>query len=333
MKASLDHSITRPLDHLFFFILLLSFAAKASAAGFDNSAVGTSSGQFLKLGAGSRGMAMGEACSAAADDAGAVYWNPAALLQIESSSVVLMHAVYLDTIFYDFAAFGRKLKNNTAWGAGLQYLSVGSIAETDGLGLETGKFNPHDYALTFSGARRFTRRDDFKFLAGYDLGVSLKYIHSTIVRSADTIAVDLGVVLPERLGGRLRLAAVMQNFGGKLRYDLESRPLPLTFKAGAAYRLTPQWLLALDAAWPRDNGPAAGAGMERWWPASAEWSLAARAGFNSRTAGDLEGLSGLSFGFGLRRQRGEKRSLTLDYALVSFGPLGLTHRISLSGKF
>ena len=152
MKASLDHSITRPLDHLFFFILLLSFAAKASAAGFDNSAVGTSSGQFLKLGAGSRGMAMGEACSAAADDAGAVYWNPAALLQIESSSVVLMHAVYLDTIFYDFAAFGRKLKNNTAWGAGLQYLSVGSIAETDGLGLETGKFNPHDYALTFSGA-------------------------------------------------------------------------------------------------------------------------------------------------------------------------------------
>ena len=53
-----------------------------------------------------------------------------------------------------------------------------------------------------------------------------------------------------------------------------------------------------------------------------------RAGYNSRTFGSVSGFSGISFGAGFGFGR-----FDVDYALVPFGDLGQTHRISLSGKF
>ena len=55
---------------------------------------------------------------------------------------------------------------------------------------------------------------------------------------------------------------------------------------------------------------------------------ALRGGYNTRTAGDVTGFTGFSFGVGLNYDK-----VGFDYALVPFGDLGLTHRMSLSLHF
>ena len=57
------------------------------------------SNEFLNIGAGARGLAMGGAQVASAKDATAGYWNPAGLTGIkDQGSIGLMHAEYFSGI-------------------------------------------------------------------------------------------------------------------------------------------------------------------------------------------------------------------------------------------
>ena len=52
---------------------------------------GISTAQFLKIGVGGRAAALGEAFIAVANDASALYWNPAGLVQFEENQVMFSH--------------------------------------------------------------------------------------------------------------------------------------------------------------------------------------------------------------------------------------------------
>ena len=52
---------------------------------------GISAFQFLKLGVGGRGVAMGESFVAVANDASALYWNPAGLVQFTDNQAIASH--------------------------------------------------------------------------------------------------------------------------------------------------------------------------------------------------------------------------------------------------
>ena len=56
--------------------------------------VGTIGGQFLKIGIGARATAMGDAYTAIADDATAVYWNPAGIARVQGNVVSFSHAAW-----------------------------------------------------------------------------------------------------------------------------------------------------------------------------------------------------------------------------------------------
>ena len=70
--------------HIALFLLLAACAAGASAQLVPNlggQRAGISAFQFLKIGVGARGVAMGESFVASANDVSALYWNPAGLAQ------------------------------------------------------------------------------------------------------------------------------------------------------------------------------------------------------------------------------------------------------------
>ena len=52
---------------------------------------GTAMFQFLKIGVGGRAVGMGGSFVAVANDASALYWNPAGIVQIGSNELILSH--------------------------------------------------------------------------------------------------------------------------------------------------------------------------------------------------------------------------------------------------
>ena len=63
-------------------------------------------------------------------------------------------------------------------------------------------------------------------------------------------------------------------------------------------------------------------------PINVDWSAAGRLGYNTATAGDVSGMTGVTFGAGISR-----KGLGVDYALVPQGDLGMTHWIALTFNF
>src|SRR5580704_17462652 len=97
---------------------LCIFASQGSASNFSSSANGTTAAEFLQLGVGARALTMGQAYTAVADDATAVYWNPAGMTQIENRSATVMHTAYIASSFFDYGAYAQKLGKSGTIGVG-----------------------------------------------------------------------------------------------------------------------------------------------------------------------------------------------------------------------
>lgn len=293
---------------------------------------GTTSAQFLRLPAGARAAAMGEAFTASANNALALYWNPAGLNSMSAPrSVHFMHAFYVETISFGYLGYAMRLPGN--WGnagAGVQYLNAGSIDRTDENGNSLGSYAPKDQAVILGWA---------KTLLGLPAGLSFKSISSKITTSASTWALDLGVQMPHKLlNDKLDLALTAKNIGPGLEFRQERNPLPFEMRFGASYNmydnLSGQDILAFaeritvnaDLILPSDNQPGLAIGLEHtkiFGSPVSGW-----AGFNSRAAGEISGLAGFSLGFGVNI-----KNSSIQYAIIPMGNLGFTHRVSLEYEF
>jgi len=286
---------------------------------FTSGDAGTSAAQFLTMGVGARAAGMGEAFAGMADDSTAIYWNPAGLNRIEGKSLSLMNAAWFEGISYDWASYAQKIENIGTFGIGVQYLSYGAITKTDDTGLDIGSFSPTDLAVSLSYAREFSR---------LNLGMNIKYISSTITKSASAGAIDIGAMYP-LMDEKLWLGAAVQNIGigAEMQFIDKADPLPMNIKVGGAFALRPNWKIALDVNAPIDNNVNVGAGTEYGYEINDKMSAAGRLGYNT-TPGDTGGLNGVSAGAGFTYL-----NYCIDYAFVPYGDLGNTQRISLSVKF
>jgi hypothetical protein len=291
---------------------------------FSSNAAGTTTADFLNLPVGARASGMGGAYAAISDDASAVYWNPAGLVQIPKLSAVFMRAQYVEDISYQYAAYAHRLDFDSVIAASALLTDIGALNNTDISGNTLGSFTPRDevYTLSYSKAiLEFSDKD-----TDVSMGVSAKYIRTAIVGSAHSYAADIGVMTYNFSDIPYRLALTATNMGGGLRYDTESNPLPLTFKLGGAVNPFRNMLVATDLVMPKQNKPSVRLGAELATTPNELTRLCVRAGLDSQRMSD--GLGGISFGVGATLH-----FFTIDYAFVPMGELGSTHRISLTFDF
>lgn len=308
---------------------IFTFGIAAALAGLlgteafaANSKTGTSAAQFLKMSVSARGSGLGEAYSTVADGADGLYWNPAGLGFLKYKAVSLMRAQYLENFNYNFAAYAHPLASMGTLGIGVQYFSSNDTDRVDAFGDNAGSFRLSDLAVTLGYAKSI----DTEALGRFGFGVSGKMIRSEIIESAQTAAMDAGMIW-EGIEN-LRLGAAAQNIGGSLKFKNDSDPLPLNFKIGSSYVLEKSFLFALDVNLPNDGDPNAGFGAEYRTNPRRTFKYAARGGYNTRNLSGLDGLSGVGLGLGAGY-----RKVWLDFSWSPFASLGSVYRVSLSFLF
>lgn len=184
-------------------------------------------GEFLRFGVNARALAMGRAFTAVADNANAVYWNPAGLYNViqEGVSFTLMYSKLFEGADYHFGALavpielffptssGSALRNELRhWNLGVGYLLFGS----DGYEVRTAEnqltgesFSDQQTAIFFTLTRSFSLGEH-----QFGVGSSVKWLsHDLFGSRAKAMALDIGVKYqpPQEW---VSLGLVIRNFNG-----------------------------------------------------------------------------------------------------------------------
>jgi len=337
------------IRNIIILILISSFTAFAQT---ELSRVGTTMGQFLKLGAGARGTALGDAYTSLVSDVSALYWNPAGIQRIGHPVLGVSRTQLFAGITYDFLGASYPIDQSTAIGISVLYLNSGNmelttIADPEGTGTT---FDASNSSLGISVAHSLTDR--------FNLGVTIKYISERYFREeASTLALDIGSQFRTGIYG-LRLGMALTNFGGKMKLDgpdldinysndqtsteyraggrlkTEEWPIPLVFRLGVSMDVIGgesvfmpdernRLSVALEGNDPIDNYLRYNFGLEYEW----NKIIAIRAGYKDNyDEADFTAGLGIDFSkIGINAR--------LDYAFNNYGILGYVHNYSLEFSF
>jgi hypothetical protein len=267
------------MKKIFIIILLLAGFIDTKAQLFPilgGQRSGISTAQFLKLGVGSRASAMGDAFVALANDASALYWNPAGLVQFEQDQVIFSHNKWVVDINHDFIGAVYHLDETNTFGVALTSLSMDQMkVTTEFAPFGTGEyFSYGDIAFAVTYARKMT--DQFSF------GGTVRYIEETLDKlKMRGVMIDLGTYYWTGLG-TTRFAVTVSNFGNQLasdgkvvlvgkreKSDWQSFSPPTIFRIGFAFepyqsednRIT----TSIQLNHPNDNSENVSAGLEYSW--------------------------------------------------------------------
>ena len=117
---------------------------------------GISTVQFLKIGVGARASAMGEAFVSVANDASALYWNPAGVVQAKQNQLIISHNNWVADINHEFIGGIYKFSKNDAVGISFTSLHMDNMpVTTEFLPFGNGEsFTFSDLAIGRSEERR-----------------------------------------------------------------------------------------------------------------------------------------------------------------------------------
>ena len=294
-----------------FFLLLLSGLCLPPAD------LAAGSAAFLELDSGARASAMAGAFSAIADDPSGIFYNPAGPALMPAKGIMFSHSAWLEGLNNDHLAYVHPVRGKFALFAGLATLTGPAMERFDNARNKTGTFSSLGAAAGI-GAAMPLPSDCYG-------GITLKVIYEQADKEKGrAYAGDIGLIKKLTESWRLGLAA--QNIGTRMKLYREAFSLPVTYRAGAAYRLGGQHWLSFEAVRTGDENTGLAVGAEAKARLTAESDGYARAGYITGRAKNTG--PGVSAGAGL-----EYKGLLLDYSFSPYGDLGNSHKVSLSFKF
>jgi Uncharacterised protein family (UPF0164) len=336
-------------------ILIIAFIFLIiQSTGFSQvTKTGTTAAKFLSVGIGPRANAMGGAFTSIANDASALYWNPAGAADLTQNEAMFTYtSLFKDLeINLNYIAVVIPAEDIGSFGLSVTALDYGEMDVTTEYYPEgTGeKFSAASYAFGISYARNITE--------WFAAGMTVKYITEGIFNSkANGFAFDVGTVFKTPFLG-IKFATIITNYGSKMqmtgedlliRYDADPNrqgnnetvdayyktdefELPLRLQIGISkdfeffdgQRLT----IAVDATHPNDNAEYVNVGGEF---SIFDNLIALRGGYKALFLDDNQ--EGLTLGAGLNYVLGVF-AFGFDYSYQEFEFLSYTHSFGVSFKF
>ena len=337
-------------------IILISAILPSAGYGqgaVDVSKTGTTAATFLEISVGAPAIGMGGAFVSLANDATALYWNPAGIATMSSMEAIASHTDWIADTKFDFGGLVWPLGNFGTLGFSFTSLTMADMAVTtvempDGTG---EYFSASDLAAGISYARPLSDR--------FSVGFTAKFIQESIWHeSAAALAVDVGTLFKTDLFGGMVIGATLSNFGTPMTLsgsdtreflqldatkpgtndqipadiEMNSWDLPLRFQIGVSTNVLQgddyRWTVAVDALHPNDNYESLNVGSELAY----RDFIFLRGGFQSLFLQDSEG--GLSLGIGVTSNLISSSSIVkFDYSYRDYGRLEGVHSFSLALRF
>lgn len=231
-------------------VLLVGLLVAAGTSRPARAQIGGAAVVFLQIEPDSRSAGMGNAGVALADNAYAIFWNPAGLAFQEGTEASLTHSNWLPEfnagLFYEYLVAKHHIPGWGTFGAHLTYLFLGEHEGRDAQNNPTGTFKSYDLAVGGSYAFKVGER------LGVGTGVRLIYsnlapgqqVGSQETKAGVSVGVDLAMLYQTptfSLGGidtHVDLGFNLANMGPKIQYsdNAQSDPIPTNLRFG--YGLT-----------------------------------------------------------------------------------------------
>lgn len=322
-------------------VLTTAIAQAQVFPSFGDERTGTSIGNTLKIGAGARPAAMGEAFTAVADDISALYWNPAGLSNMKSNEAGFTQTQWFAGIRQSVGGVALHVADDQTLGVSLTRTGLPDIkvtTETQPFG--TGElFRFNNLAAGLSYAYRFTSQ--------FSAGVTVRYTYEQLGDvEVNAFTVDAGTFYWTGLG-TTRFAVAVSNFSNQKKptgdvtlYDkttvsgFRGFDAPTVFRIGFAMDpildSTNRLTLALQLNHPSDNAENYALGGEYVLTFSDAFpaQIIARAGYKLNVEEE-----DVSAGAGLVIPMLDNYNVTVDYAYTHFKTLGAVHRFGAGIRF
>lgn len=214
-----------------FFLSIKGFAQTTIIPDYANDTrVITTGIPFALIATDARAAGLGDMGVATSPDAYSQFWNASKNVFSENQSgISLSYTPYLSKLVNDIGlaslTYYNRFNENSAFGVGFRYFSLGEIESTDDLGNNTGVIKPNEFTIDASYSIRLSDQ--------FGMGVGLRYLRSDLKidtgnndnTAASSFSADItGYYQSEEqaysdFNGRWRGGFAIQNIGPKFKYD------------------------------------------------------------------------------------------------------------------
>ena len=233
--------------HILTLLILVTCSSLAQNA---NAQTGAAAVVFLMIEPDSRAAGMGNAGVAVADNANALFWNPAGLADQVGTEVALTHSNWLpeltSDLFFEYLVAKHHIKNWGTVGAHVTFLNLGEHEHRDEINTPLGTFRSYDLSVGVSYG--------FKVTENLSLGTGVRWIRSNLAsvsvgaqqsRPGVSVGVDIAALykFPEfylgTVAGQYNLGFNLANMGPKIQYSdsEQADPIPTLLRFGQALTL------------------------------------------------------------------------------------------------